>query len=66
MDYKMNKDEMKMVGKPIRSQVPGDGVMQCNAPEGTMPQGGFRSMFRFGGSAEPNKSPTDKLGKKVY
>lgn len=63
MEYQDKKDNCAM---PIRAQVPGDAVKQCNHGMGTMPTGGFRSMFRFGGSTESNVSPTDFKGKKVY
>lgn len=63
MEYQDKKDNL---ARPTRPQVPGDAVMQCGHGIGVKPMGGFRSMFRFGGSTESNVSPTDFKGKKVY
>jgi hypothetical protein len=56
--------------KPVRPQTPRDNS-QMGEPRwtpGTMPKGGFRSVFDFSGgeSCSTKISNTDKPGRKVY
>jgi urease beta subunit len=53
---------------PMRQQVPSDTTQMGEPcwPVGTMPKGGFRSVFRFDGDTNTKISNTDKPGRKVY
>jgi hypothetical protein len=56
--------------KPVRPQKPSDATQmgQTQWTPGTMPKGGFRSVFHFDGVAAGSTkiSNTDKPGRKVY
>jgi hypothetical protein len=57
------------MAKPVRAQRPADNTDggQPHWPIGTMPVGGFRSVFCFDENQTSTKlSPTTKPGRKVY
>ena len=59
----------QQIAKSTRPQLPRDGsVGQERWTPGTVPKGGFRSVFDFSGTPSYNtkKSPTSGGGKKVY
>ena len=65
--YQTNNQQ---VGTAMRSQLPSD-MSAGGDPyykSGTLPKGGFQSMWCFGGSSDRKNSPTDmvKGQKKVY
>ena len=59
----------QQIAKSTRPQLPRDGTMGAERwIPGTLPKGGFRSVFDFSGtpSYDTKKSPTSGAGKKVY
>ncbi|CAB4151443.1 hypothetical protein UFOVP938_28 [uncultured Caudovirales phage] len=54
--------------KAVRPQVPRDNSQmgQPSWTPGTMPKGGYRSIFRFDGDTDTKISNTGKPGRKVY
>lgn len=63
----LNKNQR--MAKPVRAQRPADNTDggQPHWPVGTMPVGGFRSVFNFDDNQTSTKlSPTTKPGRKVY
>lgn len=59
----------QQIAKSTRPQLPRDGTMGAERwTPGTLPKGGFISVFDFSGtpSYDTKKSPTSGAGKKVY